>query len=293
MSAPSLSLLVQNFLDHLRGERGVSANTLSAYAGDLNQWRAAGGDLSVAGVERYLASLHSGKLAAATRARKRAALSSFCRFLVGEGILPQNPVAQVENAARREMTLPRVLTVGEVARLLSAPDKTTPRGRRDAALLELIYASGLRVSEVITLRVGDVSDRNGLLRVRGKGGRERIVPAGKPALEALAQYRAAARPPLSQRARAFLFPRPGGARPLGRSLVWRAVKEHAKRAGLPSLPSPHWLRHSFATHLLSGGADIRAIQEMLGHARISTTQIYAHVAADRLREAYRAAHPRS
>ena len=279
------------FLSHLRGERGLSENTLSAYSRDLQQWLAAREALTAAGVEQYIAQLRISRLAPASLARKRAALSSFCRFLTGEGVLAENPVAQVDAVTRREVKLPRVLTRGEIARLLAAPDRSRPRGRRDAALLELMYASGLRVSEVASLRAGDIEERQGFLRVRGKGGRERRVPVSKSALAALAAYRRDICLPANSRA--LLFPRRRGGRPLSRTLVWRAVKEHAIAAGLPVLPSPHWLRHSFATHLLSGGADIRAIQEMLGHARITTTQIYAHVAADRLREAYRTAHPRA
>lgn len=283
---------ITEFLDYLRGERGASANTLAAYTRDLRQWREEGGELTPAGIEGYLASLRAAGLASASVARKRASLSSLCRFLAEEGILRENPVTQIESVARREEKLPHVLNAEQVRRLLSAPNRSTRKGLRDAALLELMYASGLRVSEVISLRVGDVSEKECVLRVRGKGGRERMVPVAKSALATVAAYRAAAKIPANN-ARALLFPRRAGGAPLSRGIVWRSVKEHARRAGLPQLPSPHWLRHSFATHLLSGGADIRAIQEMLGHARITTTQIYAHVANDRLRAAYRAAHPRA
>ncbi|HVK06372.1 MAG TPA: tyrosine recombinase, partial [Armatimonadaceae bacterium] len=279
------------FLDHLRAERGLSENTAAAYRRDLEQWRAQRHDLTPDGIEAYLTLLRAEGLAAASVARKRAALSSFCRWMVGEGALTSNPVDAVEGVTRRPQRLPHVLSAREVAALLASPDRSTPRGRRDAAFLELMYASGLRVSEVAGLRVGDVDEKGGLIRVRGKGGKERLVPVGRPALEALAAH-----VPARQRrdARAFLFPAPGRAGgPIGRGLVWRAVKCHAARAGLRVLPSPHWLRHSFATHLLSGGADVRAIQEMLGHARVTTTQVYTHVADDRLRAAYRAAHPRA
>jgi integrase/recombinase XerD len=154
-----------------------------------------------------------------------------------------------------------------------------------------MYASGLRVSEVIALRVGDVLVKEGVLKIRGKGGRERVIPVAKRALEIVAEYRVRVRIP--QSARALLFPCRAGGAHVHRAEVWRSVKEYARSAGLTESPSPHWLRHSFATHLLSCGADIRAIQEMLGHVRITTTQIYAHVADDRLREVYRAAHPRA
>jgi Site-specific recombinase XerD len=287
--------LLPDFLDYLHAERGLSRNTTAAYRRDLTQWFAEGRDLTPDAVEAHLAELRRRGLAPASIARKRAALSSFCRWLVGEGALDANPVAAVEGVTRRERKLPSVLSPGDVARLLAAPDRSTPRGRRDAAILELLYASGLRVSEAAALRVGDVDTARGLLRVRGKGNRERLVPVNRSALAALAAYQDARPGKLRRRdAKAFLFPAPGRPdRPLGRGLVWRAVKAHAARAGLRTLPSPHWLRHSFATHLLAGGADVRAIQEMLGHARIGTTQIYTHVADDRLRAAYRAAHPRA
>ncbi|MBC8137968.1 MAG: tyrosine-type recombinase/integrase [Fibrella sp.] len=225
--------------------------------------------------------------------RKKAALSAFAKFLVGEGVLSENPVAMVEGAGRRETHLPHVLTAGQVGRLLAAPDRTTPRGRRDAAFLELLYATGLRVSELCDLVVGDVDLPHGVLRVqRGKGGKERWVPVGAPALSALASYRSDIRKSLPTNP-LFVGHAGTGKHSIGRGLVWRAIREHARKAGLPELPSPHWLRHSFATHLLSGGADVRAIQELLGHARVSTTQIYTHVDTDRLRIAYRAAHPRA
>lgn len=289
---------VEDFLAHLRGERGLSENTTTAYGRDLAQWLLAAengsrcADLTSKRLESYIGSLRRMGLAPASIARKRAALAAFCRFLVREGILDDDPFAALEGPARPERRLPRLLSTDEVARLLCAPDRRTPRGRRDAAFLELMYASGLRVSELLSLRAGDVDSKRGLLRVRGKGGKERLIPVGAPALRALQAHRSDER---QRRAKSsdFLFPSRSGRAPLGRGLVWRAVREHAARAGLPRLPSPHWLRHSFATHLLNGGADVRVIQEMLGHARIATTQIYTHVATDRLREAYRAAHPRA
>lgn len=185
-----------------------------------------------------------------------------------------------------------MLTPNEVARLLVAPNTTTKQGQRDALLLELMYACGLRVSEVIRLKLGDVDEQRGLLRVVGKGNKERLIPIAKQTRVHLAAYRSLAElPPVTT---TLLFPTPGRpTRPIGRGTAWWIVKQCAAKAGLPPLPSPHWLRHSFATHLLNNGADIRAIQEMLGHARIATTQIYTYVASDRLRSAYRNAHPRA
>ena len=285
---------VEPFLRHLLVERGAAANTISAYKRDLAQWQElTTGDLSTAGIERFLVRLHNEGNKPSSINRKKAALSAFAKFLVGEGVLRENPVTLVDGAGRRSVTLPHVLTAGQVGRLLAAPDRTTSRGRRDAAFLELLYATGLRVSELCELVVGDVDLKRCLVRVqKGKGGKERWVPVGKPALSALAFYRADLPKALPNHP---LFPSRfgNGKQPIGRGLVWNAVKEHAKKAGLPQLPSPHWLRHSFATHLLSGGADVRAIQEMLGHARVSTTQVYTHVATDRLRLAYRSAHPRA
>lgn len=285
---------VEAFLRHLVVERGAATNTVSAYKRDLAQWQEwTSGDLSTGGVERFLVRLHGDGNKPSSVNRKKAALSAFAKFLVGEGILSENPVAMVEGAGRRETQLPHVLTAGQVGRLLSAPDRTTLRGRRDAAFLELLYATGLRVSELCDLSVGDVDIKRGVLRVQhGKGGKERWVPVGKPALAALASYRADIRKSLPTDP-LFVAHAGAGKHSIGRGLVWRAIREHAKTAGLPELPSPHWLRHSFATHLLSGGADVRAIQELLGHARVSTTQIYTHVDTNRLRIAYRAAHPRA
>lgn len=281
----------EEFLEYLRVERGSSENTLAAYRRDLTEWEELRLPLTPAGVEKYLTTLRRTGMKDTTVARKRAALSSFCRYLAMEGVLDDNPVAVVETGTRTHRPLPRFLTSTQTAALLAAPDIATRRGRRDAALLALMYASGLRVSEVATLRMGDINEKQGLIRVRGKGGRERQVPVAQGALAALADHRRDLPP--TRDPKAFLFPAPGSTRPLGRGLIWRAVKTHATTAHLPDLPSPHWLRHSFATHLLSGGADVRTIQEMLGHARIATTQRYTHLISGHLRDAYRQAHPRS
>ncbi|MDX1933563.1 MAG: tyrosine recombinase XerC [Capsulimonadales bacterium] len=280
---------LSEFLSHLRGERGLSENTLSAYRSDLRHWLTESGQLTVGAIEAYLTELRIvRKMSTATVARKRAALSSFCRFLEREGIMDENPVAGVDARTRTGRKLPHFLTVDEVRRLLDAPGRTTVRARRDGLILELMYACGLRVSEAVHVRWADLDDRHGRLRVSGKGGKQRVVPVARPTLERLSEYRrekGAGTGP-----RDFVFMQ--GGKPMGRGLVWRRIKRYADLAGLPNRPSPHWLRHSFATHLLNRGSDLRAIQEMLGHARITTTQIYTHVASDRLRAAYRAAHPR-
>lgn len=270
------------FLDSLRAERGLSANTEAAYRRDLAQWEQLGGDLSVEGIERYLAQLREAGMAPSTLARKRAALSSYCRFLSREGLLPSNPVALAASPTRPERKLPHVLTTAQLTQLLAVPDRATPKGLRDGCLLELLYAGGLRISEAAHLRWGDLERSQGTIRVSGKGGKERIVPLAPLVFESLERLRPAGATPLEP-----IF---GG---VGRVSLWRAVKERVAEAGLGERPTPHWLRHSFATHLLNNGADLRAIQELLGHARIATTQIYTHVATESLRRSYRSAHPRA
>ena len=275
---------IDDFLTHLRAERGLSENTAAAYRCDLAQWEKSQLPLTPEGIERYLAQLYAKGMAPSTIARKRAALSSYCRFLSREGELETNPVAVAVGLTRPERKLPHTLTTAQLLELLRTPDRTTAKGRRDAALLELLYAGGLRLSEAQHLRWGDLSPQQGSILVRGKGGKERYVPLAAVVFESL------------------LALRPDGvdAKPLdpvfagvGRVTLWRAVKENVAAAGLGERPSPHWLRHSFATQLLNHGADLRAIQELLGHARTTTTQIYTHVATERLRVAYRAAHPRA
>lgn len=270
------------FLAYLRAERGLSPHTESAYRRDLTQWLERGGELSVSAIEHYLSELYAAGLAPASVARKRAALSSFCKFLSREGILEGNPVRAAASPTRPERKLPHVLTTAQVTRLLATPDRTTPRGQRDAALLELLYAAGLRISEAAQLRWGDLEAERGTICVTGKGEKERHVPLVPLVFESLATLRPPSAQPLD-----FVF---GG---VGRVTLWRAVKENVLLAGLGESPSPHWLRHSFATHLLNNGADLRAIQELLGHARIVTTQVYTHVATESLRAAYRTAHPRA
>ena len=248
------------------------------------RWEKSQLPLTPEGIERYLAQLHAAGLAPASVARKRAALSSFCRFLSREGFLATNPVAVAASQTRPERKLPHTLTTAQLLELLRTPDRTTAKGRRDAALLEVLYAGGLRLSEAVSLRWGDIDPKQGTILVQGKGGKERHVPLAAVVFESLLALRpkeAEAKP---------LDPVFGG---VGRVTLWRAVKENVAAAGLGKNPSPHWLRHSFATHLLNQGADLRAIQELLGHARITTTQIYTHVATERLRVVYRAAHPRA
>jgi site-specific recombinase XerD len=273
---------IETFLAYLRAERGLAENTALAYQRDLAQWESSGLSLTADGIEQYLAQLHRGGLAGTSIARKRATLSSYCRFLAREGLLDSNPVLGIDTPTRPERKLPHTLTTEQLLTLLRVPDRTTARGQRDAALLELLYAGGLRLSEAVGLCWGDVSEERGTLLVRGKGDKERHVPLATVVFQSLAVLRPECPKPTD---RVF-----GGA---GRTTLWRAVKDNVMAAGLGDRPSPHWLRHSFATHLLNHGADLRAIQELLGHARIATTQIYTHVATENLRRAYRTSHPRA
>lgn len=271
------------FLRHLEAERRLSPHTLAAYRRDLRRWFDSAQPFTPKGIEQHLASLRTQGLGPASLARHRATLSSLGRFLEREGTASINPVPLSASPTRTPRKLPKTLGIEEIAKLLSAPDRSTTVGIRDAAMIELLYASGLRVSEVVNVRRADLDLERGWVRIRGKGDKERRVPVGELARDAIRRHLEST-PGLRAVDRLF---------PIGREQAWRLVRKYAANAGLGRLPSPHWLRHSFATHLLSGGADIRAIQEMLGHARVTTTQIYTHLATDRLRAAYRNAHPRA
>jgi integrase/recombinase XerD len=313
--------LLVDFLAYLELERGLSRNTLEAYRTDLLQLgaflerrgveatRARHGDLSAfiseladptasgarGGGERGPGSgtgATRAPAAAATLARKVACLRSFYRHLRREGLISHDPTAELRGP-RKAQRLPHVLSRGEVATLLHVPKGTEPPALRDRALLELMYACGLRVSEATALEVGDVDLEEGLLRARGKGSKERLVPIGREAVSALRAYCQRGRPALlGMRADSRLFLNQRGAG-LTRQGVYKIIQGHARGAGLERRMSPHTLRHSFATHLLAGGCDLRSLQEMLGHADIATTQIYTHLSAERLKDAYFKAHPRA
>jgi len=308
--------LVLDFLAYLEFERGLSRNTLDAYRSDLQQYGtfldgrgrsvldASGEDITA-----FLDDLATGgtnadgserrPAAAATIQRKVACLRSFYRHLRREGLLEADPTAEVRGPRKREQ-LPKVLTRAEVAKLLAMPGlelerpgSTVEVALRDRAILELMYACGLRASEATGLDVGDVDLEEGLLRARGKGRKERLVPVGRRAVDAVARYLRDARGRLvGGGSEAALFVNARGGR-LSRQGLYKIVQRHARSAGLDGKMSPHTLRHSFATHLLAGGCDLRTLQEMLGHADIATTQMYTHLSAQRLQEVYRDAHPRA
>jgi integrase/recombinase XerD len=295
--------LVLDFLSYLELERGLSRNTLNAYRTDLLQYgeylSAHDGDAlhaRPADVADFLAELATGEgrppCSAATIHRKAACLRSFYKHLRRDELIGDDPTAAL-SAPRRSKKLPQVLNYAEVRKLLAAPRGSEPTTLRDRALLEVMYACGLRASETIGLELGDIDMREGFLRARGKGSKERLVPLGRQAISAIGAYVRKGRPKLvGERHEPKLFLNFRGG-PLTRQGLYKIVQRHAREAGLAGRMSPHTLRHSFATHLLAGGCDLRAVQEMLGHADISTTQMYTHLSGDRLKEVYFSAHPRA
>jgi integrase/recombinase XerD len=296
--------LTLDFLAYLELERGLSRNTLHAYQSDLAQL---GGFLARRGVSpleaqhgdlaAFLSELAGDggdrpAVAAATLQRKAACLRSFYRHLRREDLIEHDPTADLRGPPKTKR-LPRVLSREQVAKLLAQPRGTEPLTLRDRALLEVMYACGLRVSETIGLDVGEVDLEEGMLRARGKGSKERMVPVGRRAVSALDLYVRRGRPPLvgvQVETRLFVNHRGAG---LTRQGLYKIIQSHARSAGLAERMTPHTLRHSFATHLLLGGCDLRSLQEMLGHADLATTQIYTHLSAERLKDAYFGAHPRA
>ena len=292
-----------DFLAYLELERGLSRNTLNAYRTDLHQYgeylSAHDGDALAArpaDVADFLAELATGEgrpaCSASTIHRKAACLRSFYKHLRRDELIGDDPTAAL-SAPRRAKKLPQVLNYSEVQKLLASPRGSEPTTLRDRALLEVMYACGLRASETIGLELGDVDTHEGFLRARGKGSKERLVPLGRQAIAAINGYLRGGRPQLiGDRHEPKLFVNFRGG-PLTRQGLYKIVQRHARDAGLEGRMSPHTLRHSFATHLLAGGCDLRAVQEMLGHADISTTQMYTHLSGDRLKEVYFEAHPRA
>ncbi len=295
--------LVLDFLSYLELERGLSRNTLNAYRTDLLQYGEflAGHDLDAldarpADISDFLADLATGNgrpaCSAATIHRKAACLRSFYKHLRRDELIGDDPTAAL-SAPRRAKKLPQVLNYPEVQKLLAAPTGSEPTALRDRALLETMYGCGLRASETIGLDLADVDLSEGLLRARGKGSKERLVPLGRQAITAIGAYLRGGRPKLvGERHEPKLFVNFRGG-PLSRQGLYKIVQRNARAAGLGGRMSPHTLRHSFATHLLAGGCDLRAVQEMLGHADISTTQMYTHLSGEQLKDVYFRSHPRA
>jgi integrase/recombinase XerD len=287
-------------LTHVKVEKGLSANTVAAYQRDLAKFNvfAQKRKLGLEGVKRddlvdFLASLYREKLESRTVARHLVTLRNFFRFAQVQELIAADPSLNLESPKIRR-TLPGYLRLEEVERLLTQPDAKTALGLRDRAMLEVLYSTGLRVSELIGLRVTDLDSKVGCIRCIGKGDKERIVPAGRKALGMVEKYLRDGRPKLLGKgvsSQALFVNRRGGS--LSRVGVWKILSAYGRRAGLRVALTPHMLRHSFATHLLERGADLRSVQLMLGHADISTTQIYTHVVEERLKQIYKAHHPRA
>lgn len=293
-----MSRLVPSFLDFCRVEKGLSANTLSAYTSDLERFTRFARDREgsrlpeTEGLRRYTDSLYQAGLKSRSIARHLVTLRNFYSFLLREGVIETDPTAALV-IPRQWKTLPKFLNHEEINRLTEAPDPNRPTDLRNRAMLELAYAAGLRVSELCQLEVSDLNSELGVVRVMGKGGKQRLVPVGEVALEAVNQWQETGRPALLRgRASRYLFVTARGTR-LTRQRFWQAVGLCGRKAGIFRALSPHVLRHSFATHLLEGGADLRAVQAMLGHADIATTEIYTHVARSGLRKTVDSHHPRA
>ncbi|MGA8035108.1 MAG: site-specific tyrosine recombinase XerD [Candidatus Acidiferrales bacterium] len=290
---------VRGFLAYLRGEKGLAANTIAAYRRDIDKFAAfmqTKGrklpDITHSDVVDFLRSLYAKKLDSRSVARHLVTIRHFFRFCVMEKVLVADPSENVQ-APKFRHTLPEFLSLEEVNRLLAQPDISNVAGLRDKAMIELLYSCGLRVSELCGLKIADLQTETGCLRCIGKGDKERLVPVGRAALEIVRLYVQKSRPQiLGERTSIYLFPNRRG-KSINRFTFWKTLKMYGQRAGLRKALSPHMLRHSFATHLLDGGADLRSVQMMLGHADISTTQIYTHVVEGRLKQVYKSHHPRA
>jgi integrase/recombinase XerD len=307
----SLDRAIDAYLDHLRVERALSENTLTAYATDLAKLTAFAEEQGVTDpkgldlhtVTGWLATLAREGLGARSAARHLSALRGLCKFLLKEGLLEHDPTSLTARP-RLGRRLPRALGEAELVRLLETPDVSTLRGLRDRAMLSVAYAAGLRVSELVRLELGDLDLKRGVVTALGKGGKRRLVPLGEVALFHLEEYLAARATDDEERAKkskakraskkgdqhVFRSPRGG---PLTRQGFWKIIGQVARAAGLRGGAHPHQLRHSFATHLLRGGADLRSVQTLLGHAHVVTTEIYTHVTRDHIKDAHRRAHPRA
>jgi integrase/recombinase XerD len=297
---PPLEWSLERFRDYLALEAGNSGNTVESYLRDITrlaEYATSRGakspdQLSAAQLREFIYFLKDLGLAPTTIRRQISAIRTYFKFLVGEGIAARDPSERIESP-KQWRTLPAVLTLPEIDKLLAAPNTDEPLAIRDRALLEFAYATGVRVSELVALKLQDIMFEDGVARVFGKGAKERLVPVGRRALGAVALYAREIRPTLDRgKTHGFLFLNARGT-PLSRVGAWGVIKATARRAGLTKRVTPHTLRHTFATHLLEGGADLRAVQEMLGHADLSTTQLYTHVDRDYLRTVHKSYHPRA
>ena len=289
--------LADQYINYLRVERGLADNTVQAYSRDLNRFFQFLESHSLSPlkvtqnrISEYVSMIGNG-LSARSVARNVSAIKMFFRFLAAEGKIKCSPARLLESQ-RLSRRLPGTLTPGEVERLICQPDLSNPKGQRDRAMLEILYATGLRVSELVSLELLNINLEAGYLRTLGKGSKERVVPMGEKAIKAVKEYLSNGRPHLTRgNNSSYLFPNLRG-RPMTRQGFWKIIKKCGRQAGIKKNITPHILRHSFASHLLEGGADLRAVQVMLGHADISTTQIYTHVTRERLKELHEKCHPR-
>lgn len=295
----TLDLHIDLFINYLLVEKGLSGLTLESYSRDLSRYASFLSDHQTTRfskddtylILKHLILLRDEGLSPRSRARHLVTLRSFYGFLFKEKILSANP-AKLIDFPKSGLKLPDTLDVGEVTALIDAPDRTTPRGLRDSAMIEMLYAAGLRVSELVTLKMQDVNLQASFVRVFGKGSKERVVPVGQYAKEKIDDFLAHGRPYLlKSKASEFLFVAHQG-KPMTRQGFWKLLNRYAVKAGIMKNISPHTLRHSFATHLLEGGADLRVVQVMLGHSDISTTQIYTHITRDHLKKIHTRFHPR-
>ncbi len=291
--------LIDAYLDHLLIEKGLADNTLSAYRGDLESYATFLSNQGINDPEKvrsshiysFIAHLRDEGLTAKSARRKVVAVRGFHRYLVSSGHLSKNPAENI-GPLQIPRNLPDVLSASQMDILLQQPDTSKYSGLRDRAMMEMTYAAGLRVSELLGLKMEDLSREAGFLRVTGKGSRQRLTPVGKEALHWLERYIKEARPHLLKgRLNAYLFPGRGGKAHITRLAFWLKIRKYAQEAGLPKI-HPHTFRHSFATHLLEGGADLRSVQILLGHANIVTTQIYTHISREHLKEVHKKYHPR-
>jgi integrase/recombinase XerD len=290
-----LSGLAQSFLDYCRVEKGLARSSVASYRADLERFTTYSPNsertITPGQLTAYVAHLQQSKLAVRSVARHVTTLRNYFQFLVGDGVLARNP-AEFLDAPKHWETIPKYLNLEEIERLLAAPTETTAAGVRDKAMLELLYATGLRVSELCGLELSGIERAMGILRVTGKGNKQRVVPFGQASGTALDRYLAEARGALLKgRASKFVFVTARG-RAMARQVFWLLLRNYGRRVGIFRKLTPHVVRHSFATHLVEGGADLRSVQVMLGHADIATTQVYTHVAQRRLRDTIERHHPR-